>query len=68
MPQGKFNNRGQQKISHKEDGKKIQGQQLSDRQISTTEYQTKISHIEDGKETAQGQYHLTGKVPQPKTK
>ena len=48
--------------------KKIQGQQLSDRQTSTTEDHTKISHIEDRKETAQGQYHLTGKVPQPKTK
>ena len=57
------------KISLKEDGKKrIQGQQLSDRQTSTTEDHTKISHIEDRKETEQGQYHLTGKVPQPKTK
>ena len=48
--------------------KKIQGQQLSHRQTSTTEDHTKISHIEGRKETAQGQYHLTGKVPQPKTK
>ena len=46
----------------------MQGQQLSDRQTSTTEDHTKIWHIEDRKETVQGRYHLTGKVPQPKTK
>ena len=47
---------------------RIQGEQLSVRQTSTTEDHTKISHIEDRKETAQGQDHLTSNVPQPKTK